>query len=519
MSNDSRIDVEKNIWKEVERLCGTELWDLKQYVLGILFYRFISEHLTNYINLNQDQAGIRNFNYLEYPDAKAEKAKSTTIEEIGYFIKPSQLFGNLLLSGKENDNLNEDLSLIFTSIEESSLGSESEINFKGLFNELDVNSLKLGDTVKARNKKLYEFISSIASWNLGSLKSKDSNFYGDTFEFLITNFASKAGKTGGNFFTPTDVSELLVNLTLASGNKVSKVYDPACGSGSLLLKYQKACDGNPEKIQYFGQDENLPFYNFCRINMFLHQVQFENFSIFHGDTLLDPQHLEDGPFDAIVSNPRFSKAWEGESNSLLINNPRFSPAGVLAPKSKHDMAFIMHCLYSLSNHGTAALAEHPGVMYRDRAELKIRKYLIDNNYIDAVIQIPPKLFFGVDIAPYVLVFKKNRSTTDVIFIDAKLEFKKIGKRNRLLSHHILKIFEAYKQNQEIESFSKIIAQEEIKLKNYSLTIENYISDGMEYESIDIVQLNTQIKSSVSCQNEARNKIEELITDIEVRKNE
>jgi type I restriction enzyme M protein len=517
MSTNSRTGVEKNMWKEIESICGTDSWDLKQYVLGLLFFRFISENICAYVDNNQAKAGYLAFDYLSFDNTKALKAKKATIEEIGYFILPSELFKNVLSTGKNNERLNEDLSKIFRSIEESSIGTRSETQFKGLFAELDVNSSKLGETVKNRNKKLYDFMSIVGSWDLGQLKNGSINFFGDVFEFLINNFASQAGKTGGNFFTPSEVSDLLVELAIVRNENVARVYDPACGSGSLLLKFVKFF--NSEDISFYGQDENLTFFNFCRMNMFLHKVNYENFSIQHGDTLLNPLHLDDFQFNAIVSNPRFSKEWEGDSNSLLINDPRFSPAGVLSPKSKHDMAFIMHSLYSIADEGCIVIAEHPGVMYREGAEQKIRQYLIEKNYIDAVIQLPPKLFFGVEIAPYVLILRKNRSSRDLIFINANLEAKKVGKRNKLFPDNINKIVKAYSQFSEQEEFSKIVNCDELVKNNFSLVISDYFVSNINSEIIDMTQLCAEINSTIDNQNQTRKAIDDLVRVLEDSKYE
>ncbi|MGH7238339.1 MAG: type I restriction-modification system subunit M, partial [Candidatus Saccharimonadales bacterium] len=342
-----------------------------------------------------------------------------------------------------NPDLNETLSAVFKHIEASAKGTDSEDDLKGLFDDIDVNSNKLGATVSKRNERLVKILDAIGGLKLGDYQDNTIDTFGDAYEFLMTMYASNAGKSGGEFFTPQEVSELLARMTVVGKKSVNKVYDPACGSGSLLLKFAKVLGRDNVRLGFFGQESNITTYNLCRINMFLHDINYEKFSIAHGDTLLDPKHWDDEPFDAIVSNPPYSIHWDGDANPLLINDPRFSPAGVLAPKSKADLAFTMHILSWLATAGTAAIVEFPGVLYRAGAEKKIRQYLIDNNYIDTVIQLPPDLFFGTTIATCIIVLKKSKKDNATLFIDASAEFVRSGNKNKLTEATRTKILDAF----------------------------------------------------------------------------
>ena len=390
-----RAELHRAIWQISNDLRDSvDGWDFKQYVLGMLFYRFISENLVSYINEDERRNGNKDFDYAKLTDPNSEFGRAETVMEKGFYILPSELFVNVRTKARNDKNINETLSRVFRNIESSAKGSASEDDLKGLFDDLDVNANKLGNTVEKRNQKLVKLLDAIGDLKLGNYYDNKIDAFGDAYEFLMTMYAANAGKSGGEFFTPQEVSELLAEITTVGKKEVNKVYDAACGSGSLLLKFAKVLGKENVRQGFFGQEINLTIYNLCRINMFLHDIKYNHFDIAHGDTLTDPKHWDDEPFDAIVSNPPYSINWEGDSNPLLINDPRFSPAGVLAPKSKADLAFTMHMLSWLSTSGTAAIVEFPGVLYRGGAEQKIRKYLVDNNYIDTVIQLPPDLFFG-----------------------------------------------------------------------------------------------------------------------------
>ncbi|OOF71760.1 type I restriction-modification system subunit M, partial [Rodentibacter caecimuris] len=423
-------------------------WDFKSYVLGMLFYRFISENLTNYINQGEWKAGNPDFDYAKLDNQTAEYGREQTVQSKGFYILPSDLFENVQQNAPlHQENLNEILSRVFKNIENSALGEESEDDFKGLFADIDVNSNKLGSTVLKRNERLTKILNAVASLKLGDYQENNNDLFGDAYEYLIAMYASNAGKSGGEFFTPQEVSALLAKIVIGDKTHINKVYDPACGSGSLLLKFAKVLGKDKVRQGFFGQEINITTYNLARINMFLHDINYEKFDIALGDTLIEPHHWDDEPFDAIVSNPPYSIKWEGDNNPLLINDPRFAPAGILAPKSKADLAFTMHMLHWLSTDGTAAIVEFPGVLYRGGAEQKIRQYLIDNNYVDTVIQLPANLFFGVTIATCIIVLKKSKADNAVLFIDASGQFVKGGNKNKLSEENIATIYQAVKQRQ------------------------------------------------------------------------
>lgn len=426
-----RNELHRTIWQIANDLRGSvDGWDFKAYVLGMLFYRFISENLTSYLNQAEHDAGNADFDYAGISDEMAELGREETVREKGFYILPSELFANVRMRAREDSNLNETLSRVFQNIENSAKGTASEDDLRGLFDDIDVNSNKLGPTVGKRNELLVKILDAIGDLRLGTFTDNTIDAFGDAYEYLMTMYASSAGKSGGEFFTPQEVSELLARIAVAGKTEVNKVYDPACGSGSLLLKFAKVLGEENVRLGFFGQEINLTTYNLCRINMFLHNINYERFDIAHGDTLTDPKHWDDEPFDAIVSNPPYSIRWAGDSNPLLINDPRFSPAGILAPKSKADLAFTMHILSWLSTSGTAAIVEFPGVLYRSGAEAKIRKYLLENNYIDTVIQLPPDLFFGTTIATCIIVLKKSKQDNSVLFIDASAEFVPGGEQEQ-----------------------------------------------------------------------------------------
>ena len=413
-----RAELHRAIWNIANDLRGSvDGWDFKQYVLGIMFYRYISENLTGYINAGERETGDTSFDYAKLPDSDAEQAREDLVKTRCFFILPSDLFENVLRRAANDENLNETLEKVFGNIEASAQGTDSEENFKGLFDDIDVNSNKLGGTVAKRNERLVKLLNGVGGMDLSSSKAgqacgdyKDNTIdvFGDAYEFLMGMYASNAGKSGGEYYTPQEVSELLTRITLVGKTEVNKVYDPACGSGSLLLKFAKILGKENVRLGFFGQEINITTYNLCRINMFLHDIDYDKFDIAHGDTLTEPLHWDDEPFEAIVSNPPYSIKWGGDSNPLLINDPRFSPAGVLAPKSKADLAFIMHSLSWLATSGAAAIVCFPGVLYRGGAEQKIRKYLIDNNFVDCVIQLPDNLFYGTSIATCIMVLRRSK---------------------------------------------------------------------------------------------------------------
>ena len=511
-----RAELHRSIWNIANDLRGSvDGWDFKQYVLGIMFYRYISENLTNYINKVQHDSGDTSFDYARMSDDEAMSAKSYLIETKGFFIKPSELFWNILKNSDTDDNLNVTIDTIFKNIENSAIGTASEPDFKGLFDDIDVNSNKLGGTVAERNKKLVKLLNGIADMKLGNYKDNTIDAFGDAYEFLMGMYASNAGKSGGEYYTPQEVSELLTKITLVGKTEVNKVYDPACGSGSLLLNFAKILGKENVRNGFFGQEINISTYNLCRINMFLHDIEFDKFDIAHGDTLINPQHKDDEPFEAIVSNPPYSIKWEGDDNGTLINDPRFSPAGVLAPKSKADMAFIMHSLSWLASNGTAAIVCFPGIMYRGGAEQKIRKYLIENNFVDCVIQLPDNLFYGTSIATCIMVLKKNKTDNSTLFIDATKQCEKITNNNKLTEENINNILKYFTDRSDIDYVAKLVPNSEIEAQEYNLSVSTYVEQEDTREVIDIAELNREIARIVERENVLRAEIDKIISEIEV----
>lgn len=510
-----RDELHRTIWQIANDLRGSvDGWDFKSYVLGMLFYRFISENLTSYLNREERRTGNANFNYAKISDKDAEYGRADTVKEKGFFILPSELFVNVREKAKNDENLNETLSRVFKNIENSAKGTDSEDDLKGLFDDIDVNSNKLGATVQKRNELLVKIIDSIGDLKLGDYQNNTIDTFGDAYEFLMTMYASNAGKSGGEFFTPQEVSELLAEIAVVGKKQVNKVYDPACGSGSLLLKFAKVLGKENVRQGFFGQEVNITTYNLCRINMFLHDINYEKFNIAHGDTLTDPKHWDDEPFDCIVSNPPYSIKWEGDANPLLINDPRFSPAGVLAPKSKADLAFTMHMLSWLSTSGTAAIVEFPGVLYRGGAEQKIRKYLIDNNYIDTVIQLPPDLFFGTSIATCIIVLKKSKKDNATLFIDASAEFVRGGNKNKLSDDNRKRILNAFVERKNEDHFTHLVQNSEIAENDYNIAVSSYVEQENTIEEIDIEKLNTEIAEIVIRQQQLRDAIDKIVADLE-----
>lgn len=509
-----RNDLHRAIWAIADDLRGSvDGWDFKNYVLGIMFYRYISENMENHFNQNEHKAGRSDFSYAALDDARVPKGIiDDTIKSKGFFIAPSQLFCNVLKKAKDDDDLNITLGNIFKAIEASTKGCPSEANFKGLFDDIDLNSNRLGSSVPERNKRLIALLNGVSKMTLKYTNNIDA--FGDAYEYLMSMYASSAGKSGGEFFTPQEVSKLLAKITIVGKSKVNKVYDPACGSGSLLLQFEKLLGKENLGKGFFGQEINITTYNLCRINMFLHDVGYDKFDIALGDTLINPQHDDFVPFEAIVSNPPYSIKWDGDSSPTLIDDARYSPAGVLAPKSKADMAFIMHSLSYLASSGTAAIVCFPGVFYRGGAEQKIRKYLVEKNFVEAVIALPSNLFYGTSIATYILVLKKSRKDNKVLFVDASGEFVKVANNNRLTDENIEKILRTYIDCTDIPHFAKAVTIDEIKAQDYNLSVSTYVAKEDTREVVDIKELNAEIERIVRRSDILRKEIAEVIAEIE-----
>ena len=501
------------IWKIANEVRGSvDGWDFKQYVLGTLFYRFISENFANYID-----SGDPNVNYAGLTqDVITDDIREDAIRTKGYFIYPEQLFCNIAKNANTNDSLNTDLKAIFDAIESSANGFDSENDIKGLFADFDTTSNRLGSTVKDKNTRLAAVIKGVEGLLIDNFEENTIDLFGVAYEFLISNYAANAGKSGGEFFTPQSVSKLIAKLAINGQSSINKIYDPAAGSGSLLLQAKKQFDDHIIEDGFFGQEINHTTYNLARMNMFLHNVNYDKFNIALGNTLIDPQFGTDKPFDAIVSNPPYSINWVGSDDPTLINDDRFAPAGVLAPKSKADFAFVLHCLSYLSSRGRAAIVCFPGIFYRGGTEQKIRKYLIDNNYIETVISLAPNLFFGTPIAVNILVLSKHKTDTKTQFIDAsgKDFFKKETNNNVLTEGHIESIEKIFADKQDIDHVSKMVDMEKIAEESYNLSVSTYVEQKDTREVIDIVKLNAEIKETVSKIDVLRGEIDKIVSEIE-----
>ncbi|HJF74210.1 type I restriction-modification system subunit M [Gallibacterium anatis] len=508
-SAQQRSELQRRIWQIANDVRGSvDGWDFKQYVLGTLFYRFISENFASFFNDEET-------NYADLTDdVITNEIKDDVIKVKGYFIYPSQLFVNIVKNANSNEHLNTDLKNIFNEIEDSAVGYPSEPDIKGLFADFDTTSNRLGNTVADKNKRLAAVLKGVAELDFGHFEDNQIDLFGDAYEFLISNYAANAGKSGGEFFTPQNVSKLIARLALHGQSTVNKIYDPACGSGSLLLQAKKQFDAHIIEEGFFGQEINHTTYNLARMNMFLHNINYDKFNISLGDTLLNPQFGSDKPFDAIVSNPPYSVKWIGSDDPTLINDDRFAPAGVLAPKSKADFAFILHTLSYLSAKGRAAIVTFPGIFYRGGAEQKIRKYLVDNNFIETVIALAPNLFFGTSIAVNILVLSKHKTDMMTQFIDAGELFKKETNNNVLTDEHITKIIQLFSEKADVSHLAKSVDYQTIVDNDYNLSVSTYVEAKDTREVIDINQLNTEIEETVAKISQLRGEIAEIIKEIE-----
>lgn len=512
-STKQRENLQSTIWKIANDVRGAvDGWDFKQFVLGTLFYRFISENFTSFI-----EGGDESIDYASMSDdVITPEIKDDATKTKGYFIYPSQLFVNVARNANTNANLNTDLSCIFNSIESSANGYASEHDIKGLFADFDTTSNRLGNTVEEKNKRLVAVINGVASLDFGDFEDNQIDLFGDAYEFLISNYAANAGKSGGEFFTPQNVSKLIAQLAMFGQSSVNKIYDPACGSGSLLLQARKQFDEHLIEDGFFGQEINHTTYNLARMNMFLHNINYDKFDISLGDTLLNPQYGDEKPFDAIVSNPPYSVNWVGSDDPTLINDDRFAPAGVLAPKSKADFAFVLHALSYLSARGRAAIVCFPGIFYRGGAEQKIRKYLVDNNFVETIISLPPNLFYGTPIAVNVLVLSKHKTDTRTQFIDANGEdfFKKETNNNVLTDEHIARIIGIFSKKEDVKNVAVSVDNDKIAANDYNLSVSSYVEQEDKREEVDIVELNHKIVEIVARQQVLRTEIDEIVADLE-----
>ena len=512
-----RAELQRQIWAIANDVRGSvDGWDFKQYVLGTLFYRFISENFVDYIT-----GGDESVNYAGMfdDDENIKFAKEDAIKTKGYFLYPSQLFSNVAANAHKNENLNTDLAAIFAAIENSANGYDSEKDIKGLFADFDTTSNRLGNTVEAKNKRLAAVLKGVAGLNITQFEDNENDLFGDAYEFLISNYAANAGKSGGEFFTPQHVSKLIAQLAMHGQTSVNKIYDPAAGSGSLLLQAKKHFDAHIIEDGFFGQELNHTTYNLARMNMFLHNINYDKFNIQLGDTLIEPHFLDEKNhkgFDAIVSNPPYSVKWIGSDDPTLINDDRFAPAGVLAPKSKADFAFVLHALSYLSSKGRAAIVCFPGIFYRGGAEQKIRQYLVDNNYVETVISLAPNLFFGTTIAVNILVLSKHKTDTTTQFIDASGEayFKKETNTNVITNQHIEDIIKVFASKENVDHFAKSVDLDVIAGNSYNLSVSSYVEAKDNRELVDITELNAELKTTVAKITQLRSDIDTIVAEIE-----
>jgi len=499
------------IWKIANDVRGAvDGWDFKQYVLGTLFYRFISENFASYI-----EGGDDSIRYAELPDnVITSDIKDDAVKTKGYFIYPSQLFASMAADAHNNASLNTDLNTIFKAIEASASGYPSERDIRGLFADFDTTSNRLGNTVKDKNERLAKVLKGVAELDFGNFDDSHIDLFGDAYEFLISNYAANAGKSGGEFFTPQQVSKLIAQLAMHKQTRINKIYDPACGSGSLLLQAKKHFDEHIIEDGFFGQELNHTTYNLARMNMFLHNVNYDKFNIQLGDTLIEPHFGDDKPFDAIVSNPPYSVKWKGADDPTLINDDRFAPAGVLAPKSKADFAFVLHALSYLSSKGRAAIVCFPGIFYRSGAEQKIRQYLVDNNYVESVISLASNLFYGTTIAVNILVLSKHKSDTTTQFIDASGLFKKGTNNNLLEDTHIERIMQVFDSKANVDHFARSVPLEKVAANDYNLSVSSYIDAKDTRDVVNIAQLNADLKTTVARIDQLRKDIDDIVAEIE-----
>jgi type I restriction enzyme M protein len=512
-STAQRQELQAKIWKIANEVRGSvDGWDFKQFVLGTLFYRFISENFTNYI-----EGGDESIDYTKLSDdVITPEIKDDAIKTKGYFIHPSQLFVNVAKTANTNPNLNMELKVIFDAIESSANGYPSEPDIKGLFADFDTTSTRLGNTVESKNSRLAAVLKGVEELNFGNFEDNQIDLFGDAYEFLISNYAANAGKSGGEFFTPQHVSKLIAKLAMHKQDKVNKIYDPAAGSGSLLLQAKKHFDNHIIEEGFYGQEVNHTTYNLARMNMFLHNINYDKFNIALGNTLIDPHFGDEKPFDAIVSNPPYSIKWIGDDDPTLINDDRFAPAGVLAPKSKADFAFVLHALSYLSSKGRAAIVCFPGIFYRGGAEQKIRKYLVENNFVETIISLAPNLFYGTPIAVSILVLSKHKTENKTQFIDASGEdfFRKVTNNNELTDAHIKKVMEMFDNKKDVEHVAKTIDNSIIAENDYNLSVSSYVESKDTRDKFDINVLNEEVSKTVAKIDSLRADIDSIIKEIE-----
>jgi len=514
MVDEDKKNLEQQLWNIANTLRGKMSADeFRNYILGFIFYKYLSEKMETYADeiLKEDGVSFKSIDESSGSnEGLLEAVREEAIEKLGYFLNPSELFSVLAERGQSNTNnfILEDLTQILNNIERSTMGYESEDDFGNLFEDLDLTSSKLGKTESAKNELISKVLSNLNNINF-DLKNNESDVLGDAYEYLIGEFAAGAGKKAGEFYTPQEVSTILAKIVTHGKSKLKSVYDPTCGSGSLLLRVAKEVDNVPN---FYGQESNSTTYNLARMNMILHDVHYSKFNIQQDDTLEHPQHIEE-KFEAVVANPPFSANWS--ANPLHMSDDRFSQYGKLAPASKADFAFIQHMIYQLDENGSLAVVMPHGVLFRGAAEAHIRKFLInDKNYLDTVIGLPANIFYGTTIPTCILVFKKCREDNDnVFFIDASNEFEKAKKKNILSNDNIEKILKTFMTRESIDRLSYLASINEIKENEYNLNIPRYVDTFEEDVLIDLEEVSKNIKAIDSEMHSTNSKIDKFCKEL------
>ena len=521
MAEEQKRLLEKQLWGVANVLRGKMNADeYKNYILGFIFYKYLSEKLERYVN--EKLLSREDYKFADIKENTKEgksildEIKKAVISHLGFFLKPSELFSYIVKNGNgeakgEKAFILEDLKNILNSIEQTSMGTASEDDFKGLFDDVDLTSSKLGSSEKKKNDVIVEVLTLLKGIDF-KLEDSKSDLLGDAYEYLIGEFAAGAGKKGGEFYTPAQVSRLLAQIVSIDKKRVRSVFDPTCGSGSLLLRLKDYT----EVSDYYGQELNPTTYNLARMNMILHGVHFDHFKVRQGDTLTEDMH-PDLKAEAVIANPPFSAEWKGEDDPQLAHDDRFSQYGRLAPKKKADYAFVTHMLYHLSDSGTMAIVLPHGALFRGGAEEHIRKYIIEKqNYLDAVIGLPGNLFYGTSIPATIMIFKKcRRDDEDVLFIDASKEFEKSKNQSWLSDEHVAKIFDTYKNRREVDKYSHKATIAEIKENEYNLNIPRYVDVFEDEVEIDIKEIAKKIKSLYKGEIELKSKISEFCDDLKI----
>lgn len=517
MSEDQKKLLETQLWNIANELRGKmDADEFRDYILGFIFYKYLSEKQYIYANTLLETEAVKDYkNVTDADDLEAIKEES--LLKLGYFLKPNELFSFIAKKGNANTETEsnfilEDLESILNGIEQSTMGTESEDDFNKLFEDLDLNSTKLGRSTEVRNKLISKVLFHLDKIDF-ALEDTEADVLGDAYEYLISQFASGAGKKAGEFYTPQQVSKILAQIVTTGKTRLKNVYDPTCGSGSLLLRVAREVKVD----EFFGQELNRTTYNLARMNMILHDVHYRNFDIRQEDTLQKPQHL-DKRFEAIVANPPFSANWKGKSNPLNESDERFSQYGRLAPTSKADFAFVQHMVYQLAENGTMACVLPHGVLFRGAAEGTIRQYIIENlNYLDAVIGLPSNIFFGTSIPTAILVLSKCRVHNDnVLFIDASNEFEKDGNKNKLQEEHIDKIVNTFRERTTIDKFSYVAKINEIKENDYNLNIPRYVDTFEDEEPIDLDAVSNQLKEVAEALEATDKTIADFCTELNIK---